>query len=207
MNGNGRNHEPDLREITAQLDGLSDLLIEKTVSLKDLANERDRLYMGKFEGEKDARSSALAAQDKLTAAAFASSEKAIVKAEEAQRAYNVAHNELQKRFDLLVPKAEAVVKWEGIDREIGDLRRTLTESVKTLQAEIASLRESRSEGAGKHSMTDPALAELAHEVQVLHTTMTLNSGKGLGVHQLWGIILGAAGLVSLIAGLFLSFAK
>lgn len=61
-----RTHEPNLREITAQLD-----------DFKDLMNERDKRYDDRFKAQ----------------------EKAVEKAENAQRDYNIKTNEFRQALD------------------------------------------------------------------------------------------------------------
>jgi len=57
-------------------------------SFEALMDERDRRYAERFE-----------AMEKLTAAAFTSNERAIGKAEEAQRVYNTSHNDLTRKME------------------------------------------------------------------------------------------------------------
>lgn len=75
---NGRLHDPSLRELTAELDGLEKVLSEKISGLANISDERDRRYEDRF-----------GAMDEKNTLALASSEKAIAKAEIAQ----------EKRFD------------------------------------------------------------------------------------------------------------
>lgn len=109
----GRTHEPGLRELTAQLDGL-----------RELIDERDRLY--------SERSTTIREEIKT---AFASSEKAITKSEASQQVYNTGHNDLTRKmeaqYSMMVPREEARLKWDAVDKE------------------LQSLRESRSGGQGE----------------------------------------------------------
>ncbi len=52
---NQRTHEPSLRELTAQLDDLKDLLIEKDRAVRELMLERDRRYEDRFKGQETAQ--------------------------------------------------------------------------------------------------------------------------------------------------------
>ncbi len=148
-----RLHDPTLRELTADLDGLRELLIEKIAAVEELAKERDKWYT---ERDKDRQSSvdkALTAAKEQTASSFAASKEAILKAEESQKAYNVGHNDLSRKMEAqykeMVPQAEARIKWDSIDREIADLR------------------TSRDKGAG----------------------------HALGARDLWGFLVGIAGIL------------
>lgn len=108
-----------------------------TVSLKDhlltVIDEHDKQH-----------AAALRALKELTAAAFVASEKAIVKAEEAQFAYNSTHNDLARKMDAqykeMVPRAEANLKWDGFEKDLVELRK-----------DISGLREAKSELGGKFS--------------------------------------------------------
>jgi hypothetical protein len=91
-------------------------------SLRDVMLERDRRYDQQFKSGETAVTAALSAQKELTAAAFASSEKAIVKAEEAQRAYNTSHNDLIRKMDSMIPRAEFDARIAGIDKDMAILR-------------------------------------------------------------------------------------
>jgi hypothetical protein len=119
---NGRTHEPSLRELTSDLDGLKELLISKIDSVaKDVA-ALDRLNATVAAGQKTAVEAALAAQEKLTAAAFAASKEAIAKSDESQRAYNNSHNDLLRKMDdqhkETLPRPEATEKFKTLDDKI-----------------------------------------------------------------------------------------
>ena len=128
--GNGRTHEPHLREIVADLDGL-----------RDLMNERDRRYS---ELRKDDR--------EAVEAAFAASEKAIVKAEQAQTAYNVSHNDLSRKLDdqnkATIPRPEIMALFGAVDQKLESMRTSFDKDIETLSTDIRGLRESRSEIGG-----------------------------------------------------------
>jgi len=100
-----RTHEPDLRELTAELDGL-----------RQLMDERDKWYGERDRDRQLAVEKALAAAEKATASAFAASKEAIVKAEEGQKAYNLSHNDLLKKLDdqhkVTMPRSEADLRFE-----------------------------------------------------------------------------------------------
>jgi hypothetical protein len=152
---NGRTHEPSLRELCAELDGF-----------KALMTERDRRYTDTVEGIRRETTAALTAAVGQIQAAFAASDKAILKAEDAQRAYNQGHNDLSRKMDdqykAMVPQSEARLKWENADKDIAELRKDLIAGREgaqrdssalraELMKEIAGLRESRSEGSGRSS--------------------------------------------------------
>lgn len=147
-------------DIIQRLQDVKELMAAKWSSVKTVMDERHALYQERAQSQKVAVDDALKAQKELTTQAFSASEKAIVKAEDAQKAYNLSHNDLLKKMDLLVPKAEAQLKWETTDKEVQENRRELgmmREMIprelgilrQDLMREIAGLRESRSEGTGE----------------------------------------------------------
>lgn len=124
--------------------------------LEEFYGERDRRYEDrfraveggtaeKFRAAEVAVAAALAAQEKAVAAAFLASEKAIIKAESAQTSYNERSNEFRAALDdsarLQLPRSEASSKFSDYDRRLEDMK-------KNYDAQLASLRESRSAIAG-----------------------------------------------------------
>lgn len=165
---------------------LKDYLETKLESLfkaiKDLIDERDRLYDTRFKASEVAVNAALAAQEKAVNAAFLASEKAIVKAEDAQREYNIRSNEFRGQLDdqakTLMPRPETVGLFKAVEDKFVfvqqnfesklEAQRVSNEKVfDSVTKEIASLRESRSEGAG----------------------------KGMGYQNFWGILLAVVGVL------------
>lgn len=126
---NGRTHEPGLRELTADLDGMRELFNEKITSMQRLMDERDRLYKERDESRRTAVEDALSAAREQTQASFAASEKAIVKAEEAQKAYNASHNDLSRKLDeqnkATMPRSESMSRHEATGRILADLKQHL----------------------------------------------------------------------------------
>jgi hypothetical protein len=96
-------------------------------AFKELMAERHERY-----GER-----AEAAQTAVDAA-FASSKEAILKAEEAQRAYNTSHNDLLRKQEMMIPRPEFVGIVERINERIDEVK-----------SAIASLDVSRGKGTGR----------------------------------------------------------
>src|SRR4030095_3890490 len=106
---------------------------------------------------------ALAAQDKQTTTSFQASEKAVLKAEEAQREYNVRSNEFRGQLDdqakMLMPRSEVMallkameekviaVKSE-IDTRINGYADSMEKSYQDVRKDIQGLREYRSAASG-----------------------------------------------------------
>lgn len=108
-----------------------------------LISEKDKFYEMKFRAHDTYYNAKLEAMEKATAAAFISSEKAISKAEDAQKELNIKNNEfrgqLKDQADILMPRLEhqAVV-------------RNLEEKIEGLRRDVSSLREFRSESGGRY---------------------------------------------------------
>lgn len=154
---------------------LKEYLEEKITTLfnflKELIVEHDKLYDARFKAAEIAVNAALAAQEKAVAAAFLASEKAIVKAEDAQKAYNVAHNDLSRKMDEqskgTMPRPEIVGLFKSLDDKISASQKSFQDKIDIMAKEIGDLRESRSEG----------------------------TGKGIGAKDLWGYIVTAISII------------
>lgn len=97
--------------------------------LERIINERHQLYTALFDASQTAVTAALAAQKELTQAAFQSSEKAIVKAENAQSSYNTTHNDLSRKMDAqyehMMPRHEAHALLDALKDKVTALEKTL----------------------------------------------------------------------------------
>ena len=124
----------------------------------------------RFTAAKDAVNAALVAQKELVSAAFASSEKAIVKAEEAQKSYNSNHNDLTRmmdqQYERMIPRTEAIDKIDGVRAE-------LSAKLDVLRGEVGGLRESRSAGEGKSKGVDSSVALAISGVMMLLSVIGL----------------------------------
>lgn len=154
---------------------------EPEVTLREyferILEERERLFKVRF----DAVYAAQAAAEKQVAIAFAASEKAIVKAEEAQREYNVRSNEFRGQLDdqakTLMPRAESDTRFNALQEKLALIQKGMDLKVEEIKKDILSLRESRSESGGK--------------VQ--------------GVTGLWAVIVGIVGLIAIILSIVYRF--
>lgn len=150
---NGRTHEPSLRELTSQLDGLRELTDARFQAAARLLDERDRLYLEKFRASEIAVSAAIAASDKQTAASFASSEKAIGKAEQAQSDYNVRSNEFRGQLDdqakTLMPRTESQTLFKSYEDKLEDIKKR-QEIFSSFMSTYGGAKDARHEG-GEHN--------------------------------------------------------
>lgn len=147
-------------------------------TLRLLIDERDRLYTAQFKASEVAVAAALLAQKESVSNAFLASEKAIVKAEDAQKDYNIRSNEFRGQLDdqakTLMPRLETLSLFKSVDDKINNLQKNFEDKLEAQRLsneklfdagakEIAGLRESRSEGAGKGSQE--AVTALASRTQ------------------------------------------
>lgn len=164
---NGRTHEPNLRELTAQLDGFKDLTLSKIDALTRIIDERDRRYEDRF-----------TAMDEKTGLALTSSEKAVTKAETATEkrfdAVNEFRGSLKDQADTMIPRSEANSKFKGVDDKIEEVKK-----------DISVLRESRSKGSGKEEEHILFQGRKDWGIGIAVTIVAI----------LFSVVLGAAGLV------------
>jgi len=135
-----------------------DELGRSVVSLRELLDERDRLYKERDDARRVAVDAALAAAKEQTATSFSASEKAIVKAENAQSEYNVRSNEFRGQLDDQAKRLISRV-------EVEQIVKSQEEKLQRLDTDLRDLRESRSEfrggGQGRQSVKDESRANLA----------------------------------------------
>jgi hypothetical protein len=121
--------------------------------LEQQIQDNDRLYDTRFRAGEIAVNAALAAQKELTNAAFAASEKAIVKAEEAQKDYNQRSNEFRGQLDdqakSFITRIEISILFKAQDDRITKMEEQQAKDVSLLRAEIQGLRETRSQTVGE----------------------------------------------------------
>lgn len=108
---NGRTHEPSLRELTAELDGVEALLIAKIDNIATVIDERDRRYEDRFR-----------AMDEKTGLALICSKEAVAKAETATEKRFDAVNEfraaLSDQAANLLTRSEASAKFQSYDEKL-----------------------------------------------------------------------------------------
>lgn len=185
----------------------------KLQAIRELVDERDRLYK-----ERDA---AIREQTKAT---FEASDKAITKAEDAQRDYNVRSNEFRGQLDdqnklmrdTMMPRVESLGmhhatadKIEAVKRDtysrVDSVTAVFDKEVERLSDDIKVLREAHAAQSGKSSVADPfvgeALKALTLQVKSLSESRMEGSGRSAGSHAMWGYVLAALGVISTLFGL------
>jgi hypothetical protein len=138
MAGNGRLaarlHEPTLREVTTELEAFEEVALTKIEALKDKVADNDRLY-----GERDVH------RVQNVTDAFAASEKAIAKSDQAQDTYNRTHNDLLRQMadqrKEFISQKEADDKFSAIDQRLEEQRKAAQQDKEQLLRAIQDLRE------------------------------------------------------------------
>lgn len=139
------------------VDTLHAHLLAMIDSNKSLMDERDRLYKERDESRRTAVDAALTAVKEQTKASFEASEKAIVKAEDAQKSYNQSHNDLSRKLDeqnkATMPRTECEKSFSAVEEKLGRQRDETVMLRNEIMKEIQVLREgsSRGEGAGNQA--------------------------------------------------------
>jgi len=134
------------------------------VSLKEyfekLLNERDLYYNEKIKyletrivSVDDKHTAAVDGVKELSSQISASSEKAILKAEDAQKELNIKNNEfrgqLKDQATVLMPRSEFQVMHANLENTINNLKIDIGRQLELQRKELQDLRESRSAGEGK----------------------------------------------------------
>jgi ribonuclease D len=101
-------------------------LEQRLKAIREVIDERDRLYKERDEARRIAVDAALMAVKEQTKASFEASEKAIVKAEDAQRSYNQSHNDLARKMEdqnkATMPRPETEARFHALEEKVNELR-------------------------------------------------------------------------------------
>lgn len=128
-----------------------------------LLNERDIRYSERDASSREAVKTALDAALVRTDQRFSAQEKAIDKAEGAQRDYNSVHNDLARKMDeqnkATMPRSEIDSRFHSMDEKIADIRLTIGKT--------------SGEALGGKSVKDESRANIALAVSVLALLMTV----------------------------------
>jgi hypothetical protein len=122
----GRTHEPTLREVVAELDGLRRLLLAKIEAQREALEAADKRYEQRFAAQESAVGSALVGQEKAVNAALVAADRAVLKAEgSAEKRFDAVNEfraQLADQATTFLPRAEALVKFEALSEKIEALR-------------------------------------------------------------------------------------
>ena len=177
---NGRTHEPSLRELTAELDGLRDVLRVQLERIDEKIDERDRRYGESFTASKDAVKAALDAQKELTAAAFAASREAINKAEITSTANDAKNNEFRGQLRDQAATFPTRLEMEGqvssVASRVEEMKKDQERYRENQATEIRSLRESRSQSLGTGIATRELLAWAVGIASIVYVIIRVATG-------------------------------
>jgi hypothetical protein len=177
--------------------------------IERIVDERDRQYDMRFRAAEIAVQAALLAQKELTASSFAASEKAIIKAEEAQRDYNQRSNEFRGQLDdqakMLMPRVEVIGLFKGIDDKFIFVQQSFDNRLETQRLSI----EKNADGTLK-SLADVRLAmthfltldayetrhgELQRQVNELRELRSQAGGKTSGTQATMGTFFAVGAII------------
>ncbi len=138
-------------------------------ALRDLLMERDRRVSGEFSVMDERMKQAVASLKELNSAAFAASEKAIGKAEQAQSEYNIRSNEFRGQLDdqakMLMPRSETESTFSTHRELIDRAREEARGNTELLRKEVIALQQEASKYRGRADYSIP-LIMLAVSVMV-----------------------------------------
>jgi len=138
----GRSHDPNLRQLTAELDGLRDLMQAEFRAIRSTLDERDKLYTERAMLERIAREAALASAKELSMNASIASKEAIAENKKSQDVYNVSHNDLSRKMEAQA--RELIARTEVDARE-----KNLEEKIDRLDKDVRLIRDSVGSGISK----------------------------------------------------------
>lgn len=148
--------------------------MEAVRALSEKMDERDRLYKERDEFRRVAVDAALIAAKEQVQVSFEASEKAIVKAENAQREYNIRSNEFRGQLDdqakRLISRDEVVLMFKG--QEEKNIR---------YDTDIRQLREALAAGSGSKAGSREVLSDSRAWVSLVISAVGLLMAIALAV--------------------------
>lgn len=178
-----RTHEPSLRELTADLDGLRELLLSKLDAQSDALAAADKRYEQRFMAQEGAVTSALNAQEKAVTSAMVSADRAVSKVETANdkrfESVNEFRAQLADQAAGFLPRNEANIRFDGFSEKLDSQRKVLDGRLEQIRVDLQQIREAAA----------------------------IIQGKSVGMNQLWGYLVAAAGSGGIFAFLLERFTK
>lgn len=181
--------------------------------------EHEKLYDVRLNALEESFKSSLAAQEKLNTTIFSSNDKAITKAEEAQREYNIRSNNFRGQLDdqakALMPRIETVTIFKAIDEKINALEISVSNHAKEhsmqneknfdrITKDITDLRDARSEFRLKSGSYDPLIEALSKKVEALDRAIA--AGHGL-MDSVRSMVPWAIAAIAVVISLMVYFKK
>lgn len=160
------------------IDGLRLYLESKIDSLVELQKERSRHYEDKFRLLDIATEKALAAVKEQTSAAFAANKEAVIKTEDAQRAYNASHNDLARKMET---QAKQFVDRDKLD----DFVNLFTDKIDEVKRDIVALRQSDSASGGRREQYRESRQQSNWSIGQAITIALVLAGFFVGLIEFW----------------------
>ena len=147
------------------------------IDIEKFLEERDRRYDERFDAIERARESAFASQKQLTDAAFSASQKAVDKAEQAQKEYNARSNEFRDALNDANKNNIGRDEYHSghqslIDRLDADAIR-LQEKFDDIKKSIEDLKISKANVSGKSEQSKADNAVLYSTVSLIGTLIAI----------------------------------
>lgn len=159
MDSESRTHEPDLRELTAELDGLRQLMLSMFQNQKDIMNERDKRYEERADAAKEA-----------SKAAQMASERAGEKTEMALKEYKIGSNEWRDTVKSLVASMPTRIEMDA-------LTKMFDQKIERTEAEVRLVRETVGTGSGKSAGVEAMWNKV---VQIIQLAIAAGVGVYIG---------------------------
>ena len=187
---NLRTHEPNLRELTAELDGLREVMKAELRSLNDIAVERDRRYSERDSARQDEMKNAVTSSKEQSAISFTASKEAVAEAKKSQDSYNLTHNDLVRKMER--QSAETITRDAvmGLFKSAEDREITLINNLGERHARDIHTLEDR-------------LQRIDTDIRYVRESIGARESKGAGMNQLWGYVVGAIALIAFIIDHFI----
>ena len=179
-----RTHEPSLRELSFDVDGcakaitaLRELLLAKIEAQAEAICAADKRYEQRFIAQEGAVASALTAQEKAVQAALIAADRAVSKVETANEKrfenMNEFRAQLADQAAGFIQRSEASIRFDSVTERIESSKKTFEE---------------------KHDLART-------ELQLIRNELAGSAGKSVGMNQIWGYIVAAAGSGGVLAWL------
>ena len=172
--GHSSRQDADCRGGAFTIEALKLYLESRISAVETLQNERYHWSLDKFKALDNSTEKALAAVEKQTAAAFAANKESVLKTEEAQKAYNFAHNDLTRKMEQ---QAGQFVNREKLD----DVVKQFDAKFESLLSEIKHLQAGSAETGGRRVQQQENRATSQWTTGQVLSTMIAVIGFGLAI--------------------------
>lgn len=124
-------------------------------------------------------------------------------------AVNVANERAVAQAGVLANQVSSSA--EILRGQVAAVATTLATQLSTVTGQLSDritiLERSNNIGQGREQYTDPLMTAMVAEIKTLNANVTKTEGKGLGANALWGYIVGAIGVISVILAIISRLAQ